>query len=216
MTDSSGTIVWAADCKPFGETTITVSTITNNLRFPGQYFDAETGLHYNYMRDYNPSVGRYLQPDPLGLVAGNNLFLYANANSIIYTDPQGLLLGGNSATIGPPPPPAPPLGPPISCTGGCHPGTPPNGPNPFPPPYCTIFDASAFGDCLQNTFAQTATTGRLFTCYAVCQACASFPHYMNPNCAACTVCAGINIYKIFDCAAKAVKRIPPNSCGRCP
>ena len=51
MTASSGTVVWAADYKPFGEATVTVSTITNNLRFPGQYFDAETGLHYNYMRD---------------------------------------------------------------------------------------------------------------------------------------------------------------------
>jgi uncharacterized protein RhaS with RHS repeats len=48
MTDSSGTVVWAADYKPFGEVTITVSTITNNLRFPGQYYDAETGLNYNY------------------------------------------------------------------------------------------------------------------------------------------------------------------------
>jgi uncharacterized protein RhaS with RHS repeats len=54
MTDSSGAVVWAADYKPFGEATVTVSTITNNLRGIGQYFDAETGLNYNYFRDYNP------------------------------------------------------------------------------------------------------------------------------------------------------------------
>ncbi len=45
MTDASGTVVWAADYKPLGEATITVSTITNNLRFPGQYYDVEAGLN---------------------------------------------------------------------------------------------------------------------------------------------------------------------------
>jgi uncharacterized protein RhaS with RHS repeats len=56
MTDSSGAVVWSADYKPFGEATVTVSTITNNLRGIGQYFDAETGLNYNYFRDYNPAI----------------------------------------------------------------------------------------------------------------------------------------------------------------
>ncbi len=67
MTDASGTVVWAADYKPFGEVNITTNTITNNLRFPGQYFDAETGNFYNYYRDYNPIIGRYLETDPLML-----------------------------------------------------------------------------------------------------------------------------------------------------
>ena len=61
MTDSTGTVAWAADYKPFGEATATVSTITNNLRFPGQYYDAETGLNYNYYRDYSPAIGRYVE-----------------------------------------------------------------------------------------------------------------------------------------------------------
>jgi RHS repeat-associated protein len=73
MTDSAGQVVWAADYKPFGEATITVSTITNNLRFPGQYYDAETGLHYNYRRDYNPGLDRYIEADPIGLKGGLNL-----------------------------------------------------------------------------------------------------------------------------------------------
>jgi len=73
MTDSTGTVVWAADYKPFGEATITVSTITNNLRFPGQYFDAETGLNYNLNRDYNPAIARYLTPDFINL---GRLFQY--------------------------------------------------------------------------------------------------------------------------------------------
>jgi len=67
MTDSSGTVVWSADYKPFGEATVTISTITNNLRFPGQYFDAETGNLYNFFRDYNPMIGRYPQADPIGV-----------------------------------------------------------------------------------------------------------------------------------------------------
>jgi RHS repeat-associated protein len=89
MTDSSGTVVWAADYKPFGEATVTVSTITNNLRFPGQYFDAETGLNYNYFRDYDPATGRYKQADPIGLGGGINLYVYALNSPLMYIDPTG-------------------------------------------------------------------------------------------------------------------------------
>ena len=90
MTDSSGTVVWAADYKPFGEATITVSTITNNLRFPGQYYDAETGLNYNYFRDYNPVIGRYVQADPIGLTGGINLYRYVGNHPVKRVDPFGL------------------------------------------------------------------------------------------------------------------------------
>jgi RHS repeat-associated protein len=91
MTDASGTVVWSADYKPFGEATITVSTITNNLRFPGQYYDAETGLNYNYFRDYNPAIGRYVEADPIGLMGGSNPFIYVENNPLIIFDPYGLL-----------------------------------------------------------------------------------------------------------------------------
>jgi RHS repeat-associated protein len=91
MTDSSGTVVWAADYKPFGEATVIISTITNNLRFPGQYYDAETGLHYNYYRDYDPTTGKFLQADPIGIQAGSNhLYTYGGNNPIIFIDPFGL------------------------------------------------------------------------------------------------------------------------------
>ncbi len=90
VTDASGTIVWAADYKPFGGATITVSTITNNLRFQGQYYDAETGTHYNYSRDYNPPLGKYIQADRVGLLGGINIYHYASSNPIIRTDPFGL------------------------------------------------------------------------------------------------------------------------------
>jgi RHS repeat-associated protein len=92
MTDNTGTVVWAADYKPFGEATITVSTITNNLRFPGQYFDQEIGLYYNYYRDYNPMIGRYIEADLLWLpffYRGKTYFLvpyYATNPSRLHED----------------------------------------------------------------------------------------------------------------------------------
>ena len=61
-----------------------------NLRFPGQYFDKETGLHYNYFRYYEPETGRYLSPDPIGLAAGMNVWGYALQNPSRWTDPFGL------------------------------------------------------------------------------------------------------------------------------
>lgn len=60
-----------------------------NLRFPGQYLDKETGLHYNYFRDYDPGTGRYVQSDPIGIDGGLNTYLYANANPLSYVDPEG-------------------------------------------------------------------------------------------------------------------------------
>ncbi len=90
MTDSTGIIVWAIDYNPFGETNITVDTIKNNLRFPGQYYDEETGLHYNMNRYYDPHTGRYMRADPIGLSAGINLYTYAFNNPVNTKDPWGL------------------------------------------------------------------------------------------------------------------------------
>ncbi len=59
-------------------------------RQPGQYFDAESGLHYNYFRDYDPKTGRDIEPDPIGLAGGNNPYLYVNANPLNYADSLGL------------------------------------------------------------------------------------------------------------------------------
>jgi RHS repeat-associated protein len=91
LTDSTNTLVWEAVYIPFGEAEVnTHSTVVSNFRFPGQYYDSETGLHYNYHRYYDPSTGRYLTPDPIGIDAGINLFAYVENNPTNDTDPYGL------------------------------------------------------------------------------------------------------------------------------
>ncbi|WP_245662999.1 RHS repeat-associated core domain-containing protein [Endozoicomonas arenosclerae] len=66
-------MTWKAKASAFGETEVWEgSELRNNLRFAGQYFDQETGLHYNFFRDYDPGVGRYVQSDPIGLSGGIN------------------------------------------------------------------------------------------------------------------------------------------------
>ncbi|HGE71912.1 TPA: RHS repeat-associated core domain-containing protein, partial [Candidatus Poribacteria bacterium] len=63
--DQNQNIVWQASYDPFGQANISVSTVTNNLRFPGMYADTETGLYYNMNRYYYPAIGRYIEPDPI-------------------------------------------------------------------------------------------------------------------------------------------------------
>jgi RHS repeat-associated protein len=95
-TDESGQVVWSARYLPFGEATVAEDVdgdgipYTLNLRFPGQYFDAESGLHYNIFRDYDPLTGRYLESDPIGLQGGLNTYAYALGNPLRFADPLGL------------------------------------------------------------------------------------------------------------------------------
>ncbi|MBK8971489.1 MAG: hypothetical protein IPM37_09045 [Hahellaceae bacterium] len=102
VTDQSQAVVWKTEQTPFGEVTQTTGTLAQPLRFPGQYADPETGYSYNYFRDYDPSVGRYVQSDPIGLRGGLNTYGYVYQNPLGYIDPtgeNGLLIGGGGALI---------------------------------------------------------------------------------------------------------------------
>ena len=76
------------------------ATYTFNLRYPGQYFDGESGLHYNYFRDYDPSTGRYVQSDPIGLGGGINTYGYVSASPFAAVDPFGLAEWRGSVIVG--------------------------------------------------------------------------------------------------------------------
>jgi len=95
ITDS-GTVIWRWESDPFGSTLAQedpdgdLTLFTYNLRFPGQYYDSESGLHYNYFRTYDPSTGRYLESDPIGLEGGLNSYGYVDGNPLALTDPYGL------------------------------------------------------------------------------------------------------------------------------
>ncbi|QPS11369.1 RHS domain-containing protein [Delftia acidovorans] len=123
LTNAEGHIVWAASYRAWGATasidhpavlrTVRMgNTLTQhwveqdqhsrpeqNLRFQGQYFDVETGLHYNRFRYYDPDVGRFVSQDPIGLVGGVNHYFYA-PNPINWSDPYGLT-GARSIQTGP-------------------------------------------------------------------------------------------------------------------
>lgn len=115
VTDESQTVVWEGNKKPFGETEEITATIVQQTRFPGQYFDEESELYYNYYRDYDPSLGRYIQSDPIGTTYDfsdprlqlaiqhsipvntsvgsyglNHLYGYVDQNPLNYIDPFGL------------------------------------------------------------------------------------------------------------------------------
>ncbi len=102
LTDTAGSIAWEASDSPFGKATITSQGPTFNLRFLGQYYDAETGLHYNWHRYYDPDTGRYITSDPIGLAGGINTYAYVGGNPLSFIDPTGLIRWSDaaSATLG--------------------------------------------------------------------------------------------------------------------
>ncbi|RBB41295.1 type IV secretion protein Rhs, partial [Burkholderia reimsis] len=95
LTDESGEVAWSARYRAWGEAKEAISEaarkagITNPLRFAGQYFDRETGLHYNRHRYYDPGSGRFVSKDPIGLAGGINVYQYA-LNPVTWVDPFGL------------------------------------------------------------------------------------------------------------------------------
>ncbi|MEZ5454410.1 MAG: RHS repeat-associated core domain-containing protein [Thiothrix sp.] len=95
-TDSNRRIVWKWESDAFGSTLPQQDPDADgkqtiiNLRFPGQYYDAESSLHQNWHRTYDPSLGRYISSDPIGLVGGLNTYGYVEQNPLVSVDPNGL------------------------------------------------------------------------------------------------------------------------------
>jgi RHS repeat-associated protein len=100
LVDQDNNVRWTWLGEPFGTSLAEnnpagLGAITFNLRFPGQFYDAESGMHYNLNRHYVPGLGRYSQSDPIGLAGGVNTYLYVGANPVSYTDPLGLFVPSN-------------------------------------------------------------------------------------------------------------------------
>lgn len=105
VTNGANQVVWRNQplSEPFGLSAVEEDpdgdsqSFVLNLRFAGQYYDKETGTHYNVQRDYDPVAGRYLQSDPIGLAGGANTYAYVESNPLLLVDPWGLC----AKTIGP-------------------------------------------------------------------------------------------------------------------
>ena len=154
---------------------------TLNLRFPGQYADRESNLNYNYLRDYNPELGRYLQSDPIGIEGGINTYGYAKGLPIRFVDPNGTQI-----VIPLPPPPGWPgtPKPPESIPTIEIPGFPPSS---GPPPQQSSGGGGicerALEICLNVANACGTLTvpakGGCWVLYSACKA-ATWPHDQPP------------------------------------
>ncbi|EMU9122090.1 RHS repeat-associated core domain-containing protein [Providencia stuartii] len=105
VTNEQGNTVWSGKYERFGfvrssplsfysDPERKMESFEQNLRYAGQYFDNETGLHFNTFRFYDPQIGRFIMPDPIGLLGGMNLYQYA-PNPLVWIDPWGLAASGD-------------------------------------------------------------------------------------------------------------------------
>jgi len=121
ITDATQAITFDLVLRPFGQAEQHTFPSLTNLRFPGQYFDAEDDLHQNWFRDYDSTLGRYAESDPIGLAGGISTYAYAWSNPLYWSDkwglqpsipdPNGVVPGGPWKPAGPGAPPGMYYGP---------------------------------------------------------------------------------------------------------
>ena len=95
LTNAIGTVVWKGISEAFGKVHEQIATTANSLRLPGQRIDEESGLHYNFFRDYDTATGRFIERDPTGLDGGSSEYVYVEANPLRLMDPLGLAPEGS-------------------------------------------------------------------------------------------------------------------------
>ena len=151
----------------------TEAGIEANLRFPGQYFDEESNLSYNYFRSYQAGTGRYSQPDPIGLDGGLNRFLYLDGNPLTMADPLGLMGQGSGAN-------ARPFRAPDCCGSGWNEPFVPNKPLGFNfLPACQAHDV-----CYESLIGGTKHTCDQNFRDTMMQECSRFPRGQSATCGA--------------------------------
>ena len=176
---SDNTVVWKwENIDPFGanlpnENPSGLGVFKNNNRFPGQYFDEETGTHYNINRDFDAFTGRFLQSDPIGLKGGLSTYGYVSGNPLSLIDPYGLcqvavwhggyIMGWKPCgqPAAPSPPSSPPPSSPVPQCDSCGSPTPP------PRPWSPDIPLADLGNIY---VPPTGGPGRVKTCYYTCVA----------------------------------------------
>jgi len=220
ITDGTGAIVWSGTYDSFGKTEVQIGAIENNLRFPGQYFDQETGLYYNWNRYYDPKTGRYLTPDPIGQEGGINLFLYVANNPLNSADPFGLEIRTDPKTgipYMPQPKPYYPCGP-LGCgyvecriTGD---GRIVYGRTDLDPGRRICIDCNpvALVGCLTKL-----TPDLLMNC-GICIGSIIYGIWTGTgyyDCAACAKCSSLLLYRMTGCLVDNCRIGKRDECGRC-